>query len=183
MTETPLLQTLRSALSDAARAQAPILATPPNARAYGCDHPGCGRPALSRRLCNGHYLRWKNGRDMDAPFKHTKRGNACSVCGSPETAKGGWGLCAKHYRKRRAGVIKRALVAFKGGVCERCSGVFPPAAFDLHHTGAKEGSISEMIANASIVALATEVGDCELLCANCHRIEHAQDEEMGPLPP
>lgn len=114
------------------------------------------------------------GADMDRPFKHTARGNTCTECNSIVRGKGGWGLCQKHYRARRATIIKEKLVELKGGCCAHCGGVFHPAAFDFHHTGPKEGAVSEMIANASIADLASEVEDCLLLCANCHRILHAE---------
>lgn len=171
-----LLEQLRTALDNAARHRAPTVPTPKNIRTYPCSHGACGRPAYAGGLCNGHYLRRRAGADMDRPFKHTLARNLCTECGKAVRGKGGWGLCQTHYRRARAAVVKAVLIAAKGGRCQHCGGSFHPAAFDFHHTGPKEGAVSDMIANASVAALAEEVADCVLLCANCHRIEHAQRE-------
>lgn len=172
-----LLTTLEAALAAAAQSRAPLPPAPPNSRAYACSHPGCARVAYAAKLCNGHYLRKRSGADMDKPFKHTLRRNVCSECASPIGGKGGWGLCQKHYRAARTATVKRVLIDSKGGRCAHCDGVFHPAAFDFHHTGPKEGAVSEMIANASVAALAREAADCVLLCANCHRVHHADERD------
>jgi len=171
----PLLEQLQDAIYSVSATRSPAPPSPVNARSYPCSHAGCGRAAYARGLCNGHYLRRRSGASMDRPFKHVKMGNECTECGARIAGKGGWGLCQKHYRAARTAEIKAVIVAHKGGSCQHCKGVFPLPVFDLHHTGPKEGSISEMIANASISALAEEVADCILLCANCHRIEHASE--------
>ncbi len=148
---------------------------PPNSRAYSCSHEMCSRAAYAGGLCNGHYLRRRDGRDMDAPFLNRKAGISCSDCGRPLNGKGAWHLCRPHYRRRRAAVIKGALVAALGGKCAHCEGVFPLPAFDFHHTGSKDGPVSELIANAPVADVCAEVSKCILLCANCHRIEHADE--------
>lgn len=89
--------------------------------------------------------------------------------------KGGWGLCQKHYRRRRTAAIKDAAIAAMGGACARCSGVFHRAVFDFHHEGEKESDPSALLANGSPEDIATELARCVLLCANCHRLEHNDD--------
>lgn len=147
-------------------------ATPANARAYDCTH--CDRRAVALGLCNVHYLRQRKGATMDAPMRNRKHGTACGDCDAPLDGKGGWGLCTKHYRSRRASIIKSGLIGALGGACVSCTGVFHPAVFDFHHLGdGKEENISEMIfGGASLMAICVEVAKCILLCANCHRIEH-----------
>ena len=84
-------------------------------------------------------------------------------------------MCRKHYRQQRSNQRKIELVERLGGLCIQCDGVFHPAAFDFHHVGEKTDNISELIADASMDAINAELEHCVLLCANCHRIEHAND--------
>lgn len=178
-----LLDKLRNALHLERAARPSLVAVPVNARAYDCTHGSCQRKAYASGLCNAHYLRQRQGVDMDKPFQHRGRNTLCSECDKPVGSKGGWGLCQRHYRSARSTRIKAVLVEHKGGCCQHCGGTFHPAAYDFHHTGPKEGSISSMIANASVVSLAQEVADCILLCANCHRIEHANgNTTLSSLP-
>lgn len=145
---------------------------PQNARDYGCSHGGCGNVAYAKGLCNAHYIRQRNGVDMDAPIKHRTANKICSECDRPVGGKGGWGLCKTHYRKRRRNAIKAYFVAKMGGHCSHCLGVFPLPAFDFHHLGDKDDSVSDLISNGSAEAIEAELSKCVLLCANCHRIEH-----------
>lgn len=172
-----LLEKLQAALHTERASRPSLVAVPINARAYGCSHAPCDRRAYAGGLCNAHYLRQRQGVDMDKPFQHRGQNTICNECDSPVGGKGGWGLCQRHYRAARVSRVKAVLVEHKGGRCQHCGGQFPPVAYDFHHTGPKEGSISNMITNASIVALAGEVADCVLLCANCHRIHHAQRDD------
>jgi hypothetical protein len=58
--------------------------------------------------------------------------------------------------------------------CARC-GETDPACLDFHHVrGEKVGSIGQMVTNGySAADLHAEIQKCEVLCANCHRKEHA----------
>jgi cytochrome c553 len=57
--------------------------------------------------------------------------------------------------------------------CKRC-GFDNPAALDFHHTDQnKSETISRMVRNGrSWATIESEIEKCEVLCANCHRIEH-----------
>lgn len=61
--------------------------------------------------------------------------------------------------------------------CRRCHGQFDPVALDLHHVNEeeKEFTVSAWMHRASILALVKELEKCEVLCANCHRIEHVKN--------
>ncbi len=70
---------------------------------------------------------------------------------------------------------KKEAVAYKGGKCEDCGGVFLECAYDFHHldptkkdfnVGAKLGK------GMTIDTVKVELDKCVLLCANCHRIRH-----------
>lgn len=174
MIET-LLSHIRGATDAARRAAQTFYADPENSRAYGCAGAGCTRAAVSKGLCNAHYLRSRTGRPMDEPLTIRKRDDACAECGKETGGKGGWGLCPTHYKKRRSDTIKDAAVAAMGGSCAKCGGVFHRSVFDFHHVGDKAESPSYLLANASPEEIADELSKCVLLCANCHRMEHHDD--------
>lgn len=86
-------------------------------------------------------------------------------------------------RGKSHAVIKAKMVQLKGGKCVKCGLVcsddWPSCCFDFHHTdrSVKEQSISNLIVTVNNGsregALMQELEKCELLCANCHRKEHA----------
>lgn len=138
-----------------------------------CIVDGCPRDALSKGMCNTHYLRSRKGKDLSSPISYRKRDAFCKTCNEPTKGKGGWGLCANHYKKRRNILIKETLVELLGGKCSCCGGKFPLAAYDFHHTGDKVQDPSTIIANGSVSDIAEEISKCVLLCANCHRVLHS----------
>lgn len=151
---------------------APIPPPLPNERNYPCEHHDCSRPAISRRLCNLHYLRMKAGKPMDAPFRRGRTLAPCRKCGKP-SAKGGWSLCGRHYREIRRDATKAALIRLMGGSCQACGGVFPAPVYDFHHIAGKDFSPAALLSGGfATKRTVAEVRKCVLLCANCHRIEH-----------
>lgn len=152
---------------------------PVNARGYPCGAPGCTRDAYAAGYCNAHYIRLKKGMDMSSPIRARKREGKCSVCGKISGAKGGWGMCQKHYRSARYAVIKDALIEAMGGKCSKCNGTFQREVFDFHHVMNKSDSPSAILINKSSAEIAAELSGCVLLCANCHRLEHAN--ELRPV--
>jgi hypothetical protein len=60
--------------------------------------------------------------------------------------------------------------------CSRCGYNTHPSALDLHHRepALKLDTVSQMAAkNRSWNSIYVEVEKCDVVCANCHRIEHA----------
>lgn len=58
--------------------------------------------------------------------------------------------------------------------CLDCGGTFHPAAMEFHHVGPKAGNVGEMVNKGiSLARLEAEIAQCELVCANCHRVRHA----------
>lgn len=161
------------------RSAAAIFIPPVNSRKYGCAVLGCVRPAYAKGLCNAHYIRRRNGLPMDAPVRARKREDVCARCGEETGAKGGWGLCQRHYRQARYETLKDAAIGAFGSKCAHCGGSFHRSVFDFHHRGDKLGSPSEMFLNKSLSALAKELAKCILLCANCHRLEHRDELRSG----
>ena len=78
---------------------------------------------------------------------------------------------------RRA--IKKKLVEYKGGKCERCGYNKCIWALQFHHKdpNEKDFSISSQLnlSNFNMDNYYKEVDKCELLCANCHAEEHATE--------
>ena len=138
-----------------------------------CSVDACPHNALAKGLCNAHYLRAKKGADMGKPVQAFAN-DGCVECGKKLNNKGGWMRCAKHFKLARQQTIKDALIDAMGGCCQTCGGVFPSAAYDFHHVGEKDADPSALIANNSVERIAQEIEKCVLLCANCHRIEHAR---------
>jgi hypothetical protein len=138
-----------------------------------CLATNCPNDSLAKGFCNAHYLRLRKGADMSTPVQ--AQTDACIDCGGALNSKGGWMRCAKHFKLVRQRTIKEALIDAMGGCCQKCNGVFSLAAYDFHHTGKKDGDPSHLIGNASIQKIAEEIEKCILLCANCHRTEHASE--------
>ena len=75
--------------------------------------------------------------------------------------------------RRRTRAAARKLVAeLKSRPCPDCGGHFPPVAMDFDHVkGNKRGIISRMTnAPMSGANLLAEIDNCEVVCANCHRL-------------
>lgn len=76
----------------------------------------------------------------------------------------------KSVRKK---TMRKHIDALKEGPCLRCGYTFPPYCMDWDHTDSagKVESVSRALDNSMPVAqILEEVGKCQLLCSNCHRI-------------
>ena len=60
--------------------------------------------------------------------------------------------------------------------CTQC-GFNHPAALDFHHVNPseKENIVSHLVSQGSFAAAMEEVQKCIVLCANCHRVHHAEE--------
>jgi hypothetical protein len=65
-----------------------------------CVAEGCDRPTRNWGLCNGHYQRLRNGKDLSVPIrdKQSVKGLICAVdgCSLPACSKQ---FCRKHYQQ------------------------------------------------------------------------------------
>jgi hypothetical protein len=63
--------------------------------------PGCGRKAVTRGWCHGHYLRWSRTGDVkaDVPLTRPQR-DTCTLEGCERGARSA-GYCRSHDRRRR----------------------------------------------------------------------------------
>lgn len=85
--------------------------------------------------------------------------------------------CTNIMNKDRQRSIKKRAVAYKGGKCQDCGGIFPICAYDFHHLDPSEKDFNIGKAqHGSWDKLQPELDKCVLLCAVCHRIRHSTDQ-------
>ena len=88
----------------------------------------------------------------------------------------------EHYKNNKEKYAKNVFNNSKwflelkiGLKCNRC-GFDHPAALDFHHNNPteKEFGVSGRISKKNKEKILEEIKKCEVLCSNCHRIEHAK---------
>ena len=100
----------------------------------------------------------------------------CRLCGKryedyQGRARTRCGSCNTKIRRYRT---KLAAIKLLGGMCQRCGWKGDQAALQFHHKDPNEKDfILGGVANKSWESIIGEVKKCELLCANCHSIEHS----------
>ena len=72
--------------------------------------------------------------------------------------------------KKRSDLRKWLYEQKEKSPCMDCGTCYPYYVMDYDHLKEKNMNISEIINSGSISRLKTELGLCELVCANCHRI-------------
>lgn len=75
---------------------------------------------------------------------------------------------------------KLKAVSYKGGKCEHCGLVSSyPQVYEFHHLDPKQKDFG--IGKGGTLSwskIQKELDKCIILCANCHRIEHAKKDEL-----
>lgn len=84
--------------------------------------------------------------------------------------------CLKVAVKKRRKNLKVLAVEYKGGKCELCGYSKCIEALDFHHLdpSQKDFGISRKGETRSWERTRKELDKCMMLCANCHREEHAK---------
>jgi len=82
--------------------------------------------------------------------------------------------CFSRYCMERWKQKKRHFIEALGGSCEDCRGVFHRAVYDFHHTESKDFDWSKLRLRSNST-IERELAKCVLLCANCHRLRHADE--------
>lgn len=84
--------------------------------------------------------------------------------------------------KRRA-KLKQLAVDYKGGKCEQCGYDKCIAALEFHHLDPliKEFSISSDGYGKSWEKIKIELDKCDLLCSNCHREKHFEQDYFNQI--
>lgn len=150
--------------------------TPIKGSGVVCKVYGCNRPVRAGGYCNAHYIRVKDGKDLTAPIANRYAGAKCIVvgCDNEINGKGAHGYCSSHYKSYVRRDFWETVIEKKGGVCQRCGRAYHAVVFDLHHRDKSQKSftVSVGIGRLSKGKLMDEAEKCDLLCANCHRMEH-----------
>jgi len=87
----------------------------------------------------------------------------------------------KSKKPRKADLKQFVLDIKKNSICERCS-FSDYRALQFHHLIAEDkyDAISNMVANGyGKEKLLDEIKKCAILCANCHQIEHFNQDNLG----
>jgi hypothetical protein len=112
-----------------------------------------------------------------------KRGQVGCRIGQCLGAHYGRGLCRRHWAIWKRNTVKAEIVRSMGGVCDHCGGEFPPEVFDFHHrdADAKSFDVSDLLVDNPVAARTEALSKCDLLCANCHRVETRRMEKQHEL--
>jgi len=177
--ETQIFTALNTAMFRESAVSTPALSGRGRFRDYPCSIDGCDRQAYAKRLCNAHYLRLRNGTPAYLPIRNRRTEDQSCACGTRLNGKGGWGRCGRCYRTARSRLIKRVLINLFGATCLDCHERQPACVFDFHHTSDKAGSIGNLVYTGSLKRIAREAVKCVLICANCHRVRHAEHRSVS----
>jgi predicted transcriptional regulator len=87
-------------------------------------------------------------------------------------------ICSNLYHSERVKKIKLKMIAFKGSNCEHCNLSIDEshyAVFEFHHKNPETKDPNfKKIKYQKWSVIEKELDKCVLLCANCHRVEHAK---------
>lgn len=74
-------------------------------------------------------------------------------------------------------------IKYLGGKCSHCGMLYPPAAMQFHHRDPKEKetTLGQALGQNKFDKLVVELDKCDLVCANCHAIHHADQEGMRTM--
>lgn len=73
---------------------------------------------------------------------------------------------------------KLKYVELKGGKCQKCGYDKHPGALQFHHLEDKQFQLNGNSLLIKEEKILPELAKCELLCANCHAIEHSNFERF-----
>ena len=86
-------------------------------------------------------------------------------------------VCNSCYVNRRRFKIKEQAVAYCGGKCSRCGYDKCNAALEFHHVDESTKSFEISGSHSrSWKAIENELDKCIMVCANCHRELHAEQQ-------
>lgn len=105
----------------------------------------------------------------------------CKVCSNKQSKE-----IAQRNPKRQVELTKKRVrdnkiraIRYKGNKCLRCGVSYTGSnavIFDFHHRDPKEKEMKPTKAlTMSWDNIKKEIDKCDLLCSNCHRLEHRQD--------
>lgn len=117
-------------------------------------------------------------------WNHNKTEKRCNACKAylavSQFDKQSQGLkskckaCLKKRGKELSRKNKQIMVDYLGGKCQQCGYNDCIAALDFHHRNPddKTMQLNKQTKNLMTERIFRELDKCQLLCANCHRVEH-----------
>jgi hypothetical protein len=108
---------------------------------------------------------------LDSRDRYRRNGVAVNTDRQRETTRLRW--------KRRWQIILNAF----GDACQRCKKRYPCVVYDLHHRDGKKNrrdTPSKIIRGGSERRFLAMLNEVDLLCANCHRLHHAEIQNWAP---
>lgn len=158
----------------------PILLTSGRMTCHQCKpHKGgdSGNSRDTTRIDNQHGQTFRQCKHCDKWLGHDhyyrKTGFQCKACV----------LRSRRTKTSTKAKLKLLAVQYKGGKCLDCDGVFPICTYDFHHRNSKQKDF--MISSKGCSwnqDIQNELDKCDLLCANCHRIRHAKNQDYLQYP-
>lgn len=100
----------------------------------------------------------------------------CNICNKEFTQLQGRNRSRCNSCNTRLRRLRNKLKAINllGGKCNRCGYNVHPAALEFHHKDSSEKEFNiARYCNKKWEVVEAEVLKCELICSNCHRIEHS----------
>lgn len=118
------------------------------------------------------------------PYRSSVKYTHCQLCTKPTpTNTRNRRLCGACRTKIRRVLAKNAAIKYLGGACARCGYDKHPAAMEFHHRNGKQDKEFTIggVSNRKWEVIKKELEKCELLCSNCHRVEHSNRTEPEVL--
>ena len=88
--------------------------------------------------------------------------------------------CFNKYCTNRWIELKKQTVVEFGNICADCKQTFHYAVFEFHHLDPNQKDSSwQQLRLKSNEKRKKELEKCIMLCANCHRLRHVSERELG----
>ena len=137
-----------------------------------------------------HWLKKFNLKTSGVQFnvKHTATEKCCPICEETKQLEEFYSshkriaayckICSNDYHSERVKNVKLKMITYKGSCCEHCKLILENshyAVFEFHHIDPKQKDPNFCrIKYQKWETIKKELDKCILLCANCHRLEHAK---------
>lgn len=109
------------------------------------------------------------GKEFEVPISKNKRTFCFDCFPEPDIS-----LSKTEKITLRRRFIKKKLVEYAGGKCQRCGYDKSLRALEFHHLDPKEKNFTIGETNASFLEQKEEIKKCILLCSNCHAELHEE---------
>ena len=85
--------------------------------------------------------------------------------------------CHSQYIMARWIAMKERAIAHMGGKCADCNRSYPRSVYDFHHLDPTKKDMQwNQLRKRSWNCVLKELAKCVMLCSNCHRIRHINED-------